>query len=465
MKQAEPTAVLRHYQKEGVAHLLRRPFGGLLQDPGTGKTLEVLAAFHVLLKRGLVDRLVVVAPLRPCYSVWPAEIEKWRFGFSVAVAHGPRKAEALEAHAQVTVVNYEGLDWLRSNWVRFKGRTRAHRAERLWLVLDESTKIKNRTAQRSVALGEMLRCFSRRSILTGTPVPNGLHDLFGQVYAVDLGEAFGRYVTQYRRAYFDKVGFGGYAHVPQEGAAKKIYRKLDGLFYRVGDDVLRLPPLHVNIIKVDLPQKARRLYDRLEEEFVAELRGATITAVNAGVLSSKLRQVANGAVYDAAHRAHAVHDAKLEALVDLAEELEGNPLFVGYEFTSDAERLRRALKRALGEDPPVVGGGMTARKADAVFTEFNAGKWPVLLCQSDAVAHGLNLQEACHTVARFGVGWNLETMLQFVKRVHRSGQTRTVMDHRLVARDTIEDLVMLPVMGRKDATQRDFLTAIKRRYM
>lgn len=460
----EPTFVARPYQREGVAHLLRRPMGGLLQDPGTGKTAEVLAAFYVLKKKKLIDRLVVVAPLRPCYSVWPAEMVKWNFCFTYRILHGPKKDEALDSHSEISIVNYDGLRWLHTNWQRFKGRSRAHRAERVWLVLDESTKIKNRTTHRSGTLGELLRCFNRRSILTGTPVPNGLHDLFGQVYAVDLGEAFGQYITQYRRVYFDKVGYGGFKYIPQVGAAKRIYKKLDGLFYRVDDSVLKLPKLHRNLIFVELPDRARAMYKRLEAELVAKLGRTMLTVANAGVLSMKLRQVANGTLYDNHQKPHAVHDAKLDALVDLVEELNGNPLFVGYEFTSDAERLRRALKK-IGVDAPVIGGGMSPRKSDEIFTQFNKGTLPVLLCQSDATAHGLNLQEACHTIARFGITWNLETYLQFRKRVHRSGQKRSVIDHHLFTRNTIDDQIMLPVIDTKDATQHDFLVAIKRRYL
>lgn len=443
----------RPYQARGVQHLLQHPAGGLLQDPGTGKTAEVLAAYHILRARDLVDGLIVVAPLRPVYEVWPAEIEKWGFPFATAILHGGKKTAALDAEADIYLLNYDGLSWFASNASRLLKRRR-----RWWIAFDESTKIKHTNTQRFKALRPLLPLFTRRTILTGTPAPNGLMDLFGQVYAVDLGASLGRYVTQYRREFFYPSGYGGYTWILQPDAEARIYERLDGLFYRVSDEVLKLPPRHDVPLYVRLPPAAQRVYAQLEAEFVVELRSGVVTAVNAGVLSSKLRQVANGGLYDGKGKSHAIHHEKVDAVVDLVEQLQGNPLLVGYEFTSDAARLSKKLDGA-----PIVGGGTSPKEASALFKTFNAGRLPALLCQSGAAAHGLNLQEACHTIALFGLPWNLETYQQFSKRVHRSGQRRSVTVHHVIARNTIDETVW-QVLRQKDKRQAALLTAIKRRY-
>jgi len=461
---SDPTWTARPYQREAVAHLLRTPMSGLLMPPGTGKTACVYAAFHVLKKRGLVDRLVVLSPLRPAYQTWPDENAKWNFGFDLAVLHGPKKDELLAGHHDVCVLNYEGLGWFSDSWHEYKGRSRRHRAERVWLVPDESQRLKHTDTERFKILEPLLECFSRRTILTGTFAPNGLEDLFGQVKVVDLGERFGPYITWYRRNYFNKVGYGGYHFTPLDEAEKKIYKKLDGIFYVVDEKVLKLPKLVPNEIYVELPSKARALYRQLEDEFVAVLRKTTITAANAGVMTQKLRQLCNGGLYDNEKRSHRLHDAKMEAMADLVEELGGNPLFVGYEFTSDGLELQRRLKK-LGIDAPVVRGGMSMAVTNRLLAEFNDGRHRVLVCQSGSVALGLNMQAACHTVARLGLGWDLEIFKQFAKRVHRSGQKKSVMDHRVIARGTIEDEVVWPLLQRKDATQDDLVKAIKARYL
>jgi SNF2 family DNA or RNA helicase len=455
----EATFKARPYQVEAIRHLLRKPAGGLLMDPGTGKTGSTLAAAEILTGKKIVDKILVVAPLNAVYDVWPFEVEKFGFKFRTVILHGTGKDDALDEPADIYLINYDGLEWLVRNLSRLMKK-----GERWWLVLDESTKVKHTTTKRFKLLRGVLGRFHRRTALTGTPSPNGLMDLFGQVYALDLGERLGRYITQYRKEYFYPTGYGGYSWMLQEGAEKRIHEKISDLFYRVDDSVLELPPRYDVPVYVRLPTKARRVYDQLQEEFVAELRGGLVTAVNAGVLSSKLRQAASGGLYDRDGKWIDLHDAKVTALVDLVEQLQGNPLLVGYEFTANAHALQKALKKARVAAP--VWGEVTNRSERTRLKDaFNAGDVPVLLCQSGAAAHALNLQQTCHTVAWFGVPWNLETYIQFTKRIHRGGQRRTVMVHHLLVRDTIEDTVMWPVLKKKDRSQQALLSAIKKRYV
>lgn len=444
---AGPIVELRAYQEEAVSHLLRTPYGGLLMDPGTGKTVCTLSAFWVLRRKRLLDTLLIVAPLRPAYEVWPAEVEKWKFPFRVEVLHGGKKDEALARDAEIYVINYDGLRWLASSgrlqkWLkRFKNG--------VGLVLDESTKIKHTNTQRFKRLRNILPLFARRTILTGTPAPNGLLDLFGQVYAVDLGEKLGQYITHYKREFFYPSGYGGYSWVPQPGAEDAIYARLGEMFYRVSDDVLDLPPFNEVDINIHLPEAAKKIYQGLERDFILQLDSGMVTALNAAVLTSKLRQVANGGLYDNEKTPHLVHEEKDNAIVDLVEQLQGNPLLIGYEFSMDAERLAKKL------DAPIV-GDHSMKELRVLFRDFNDGKIPALLAQMQAMAHGLNLQEACHTIALHGLTWDLEAYLQFQKRVHRGGQKKPVTMHRVIAKDTVDEAVLAALL-RKTKTQSALL--------
>lgn len=425
-------------------------------NPGLGKTGCVYAAFSLLKKYGHVKRLVVIAPLNPCYLVWPAENEKWHFGYSVAVAHGGKKDEALQSGADVIVINYDGLAWF-SEQVRLGKFSLSD----TWLVLDESTKVKHTRTKRFRLLKNLLPLCRRRTILTGTPAPNGLIDLFGQLYCVDLGLRLGRFITHYRNRWFYPSGYGGYTWVPQEGAEKDIRRTIADVCLRFDDSEIKLPRYLPNTIEVKLPPKAQALYNELEREFIAALSSGVVLATNAAVLTSKLRQVANGGVIDHDRTTvHHVHDAKTEAVVDLVEQLSGNPLIVAYEFLHDRDRLLKAF----GRDTPWVGGGMTPKDKVAIFAKFNRGESPVLLCQSATVSHGLNLQEVCHTVCWHSLTWNLEDYIQLIKRVHRSGQLKRVTVHHVVAKGSIDERVMA-TLGRKDKTQRALLDGLKQHYL
>lgn len=449
----EPFYKARRHDKLVIAYFLSHPMSGAFADCGTGKTGQVLAAFHVLKKKGLIDRLLVVAPLNPIYQSWPGEITKWGFPYQMTVLHGHKKDKLLgETDTDIYGINYDGLAWLKDHIDRLLAK-----GDRWWLVLDESHRVKRTNTTRFKVLRPMLPRFHRRTILSGTPRPNGLMDLFGQVYCLDLGEALGRYITHFRRNYFYPSGYGGYDWIPQKDAEEKVYAKLKGMLIRVDEKVLDLPALNEVPVHVELPEEARKTYRELEREFVAELAEATIVAANAGVKSAKLRQVANGFLYDKTGAWHALHDEKINAIIELVEAL-NSPLLVGYEFEADAERLSKALGGV-----PIV-KEYTASKRPALFAEFNAGKLPVLLAQTGSVALGVNLQEACHHLAFFGLTWKLDDYIQFRKRVHRSGQKRSVTVHHIVAKNTIEDRVMWPCLTRKDAGQMGFFEVLKKAY-
>ncbi len=439
------------YQLRAVEFILDKPAAGIFLDPGLGKTSTVLAGLTALKKAKKLKRALVVAPLRVCHMTWPAEQQKWAdfAGLKMVVLHGHKKDKLLLEPADVHVVNPEGLDWL---WRNIKGK---------WpydvLVIDESTKFKSWTAQRTKRLKQYLDKFQRRWILTGTPAPNSIADLFSQIFILDGGERLGKFITYFRTRFMIQGGYNGYEWRPKDHALEEIEALLADLVLRLdAKDWLELPELtHVDLL-VELPTQARKTYDKLEQEFLLELATGEVTAMNAGVLGMKLRQVTNGFVYDDNQVAHPMHDAKLEALEDLVEELSGQPLFVGVAFKAEVEMIRKRL----GYDVPYLGGGVTKTEADTIVKDWNAGEIPVLLAHPASVSHGLNLQAACRHVCWFGLTWNLEEWDQFIRRVYRQGQANHVVVHNIVAKDTMDQKIAKALRG-KNVTQAHLLEALK----
>jgi SNF2 family DNA or RNA helicase len=444
------------YQDQAIKFLLGQACGGLFLDPGLGKTSITYATFKVLLESGMAERMLVIAPLRPAESTWPREAQKWdEFrGLNVHVLHGKDKQMLLEQPHHVSVINPEGLGWL------FK---EAKRLRIKWdmLVVDESTRFKHTNTQRFKALRPHLHEFNRRVILTGSPAPNGLMDLFGQVYLLDQGNALGSYITHFRNAYFDATGYGGYTWVPKEDAAERIYARLRPLVLRMrGEDYLKLPPLINNTVEVELPPEARKAYDQMEKLLLAQVEEGIVTAANVGAATIKCRQIANGGLYGSDPKVrtlHHLHEAKTEAVQELVEELSGKPALIAYEFQHDLERLQRAFPGA-----PYLGGGVTAKKAREVEDAWNAGGLPVLLAQPQSVAHGLNLQGVGAAVIWHSLTWDLENYEQLIRRIWRQGQRERVVVHHVVARGTVDEVVMRGV-AKKDRTQRALLEALRER--
>lgn len=437
------------YQRTAIRFMVSQAAGGLFLDPGLGKTSTTLAAFKILRDKGYVRRLLVIAPLRPAHSVWPGEAAKWdEFrGLTVAVLHGPRKGDLLRSDAEVCAINPEGLTWL------------AQQPEIDsfdMLVVDESTRFKHTNTQRFKTLKSILPKFPRRYILTGTPAPNGLLDLFGQIFILDGGAALGKYVTHYRMTYFDNPDHQGWAWVPRPGAPAEIYKRLEPLTIRMSaEDFLQLPDLVFNTVEVDLPPAARAAYDQMENLMVAQLAGGTVVAANAAGATNKCRQIANGGIYDGGEKAPAVHYAKLEAVGEIVEELGGKPVIIAYEFDHDRERLQTLYPGA-----PYIGGGVPASRFRDIEEAWNRGEVPVLLAQPQSVAHGLNLQKGGSHLIFHSLTWNLEDYDQIIRRIYRQGQESRVFVHHVVARNTV-DSVILKMLAAKDRTQKALLSALK----
>lgn len=431
--------------------MLERQAAGVLLDPGLGKTSIVLAAFDILRRKKLARKMLVIAPLRPCYLVWPAEIDGWADfkHLRYSILHGRRKEEALEADADVYIINPEGLDWLLSKNFDLR-RWRALGFDTL--VIDELTRFKHSKGKRFKLMKKVLNTFQRRWGLTGTPAPNGLQDLFGQMYMLDEGNALGRYITHYRAMYFFNPDGNGWKWVPRAGASELIYERLRNLCIRMRDeDYLKdLPQIVPVKIMLELPPAVRDIYEKMEDLMITKLEEKLIVASNAAAASTKLRQISNGAVYvddDMASFVRGtgrrqvlhVHDVKLEAVDELVEELQGNPLLLAYEFNHDLERLLQHF----GKDTPYIGSGVSAKRAQAVEDAWNAGEIPLLLGHPASMGHGLNFQKSnAQHVGYFSMFWDLELYDQFIRRVRRQGnKAPRVFVHHFMMKDTVDEII------------------------
>lgn len=440
-------------QKDAVKWLLEHASGALFADPGVGKTSVTLAALSILFKKKVAKKVLVIAPRRVCHEVWPDEIAKWKdFNhLRVEVIHGPKKDEALARDADIYCVNPEGLEWLfgrdmspakqMKRWLKLGFDT---------LVVDELSKFKHYRTKRFKLIKPFLPTFKRRWGLTGSPAANGLMDLFGEMYMLDDGAALGRYITHFRNTYFTK-SYDGFSWDLREGAETEIYNRINPTVMRIDSSHLDLPKLVDRLVKVELDDKSFKTYLELENLLITEMDEGIITAANSAVASAKCRQIASGGIYLSDEIKHKkknvrkagdrfwlpIHEAKLDALETLVDELNGKPILVAYEFQHDVEHIKDRFG-----DLPRIGGGVSDAEAAEISREWKQGKIPVLLGQPSSMAHGLNFQGQCQHVAWFSLTWDYELYDQFIKRVHRQGNKFSrVFVHHIMSKGTIDEAV------------------------
>ena len=427
--------------------LLGQSAVGLFLDPGLGKTSICLGALRILKRLGYVKKTLIIAPLRPAYTVWPGEVCKWKEfnDFTYAVLHGPAKDANLREDVDLYIINPEGLKWLMAQ---------KNLPEWECLIVDESTKFKDSTNKRFKLLKKILPMFSRRWILTGTPMPNTLADLFGQIYILDRGNALEPYITRFRLKYFYRPGYNVWDWKPQPGAFDRVVEKIDPLILRLkGEDYLEMPDLQFITIPITLPPEVMEIYKQVENDFIYALDEGLILAANAAAAGTKLRQVANGAVYLDEGGYTVLHDEKLDALEDLMEELAGHPIILLYEFIHDRERLLAKYPEAVDVK--------TTKDIVKLVDDFNAGKIDILLAHPASIGHGLNLQKACYHEVWFGITWNFEHYDQTIRRIYRQGQpSPVVMIYHIIAQNT-RDVRVARVLKQKDKNQSDLLDALR----
>lgn len=453
------------YQERALKFMLEKPQSGLLLDPGMGKTSITLAAVKVLLQRGLVRRVLVVAPLRACYDVWPAEMADWRdfHNMQCAILHGEHKERTLRllvpSHT-VALINPEGVPWL----VGSKERMKLLGAD--MLVVDESSKWKSSTTARFRSLRPALPTFKRRHILTGSPRPRNLLDLFGQMYILDRGLTLGAYVTHYRNTYFYPTGYKMREWEPLPDSEKRINKAVAPYVLRLdAKDYLKLPKTMEQTHRVELPPKVRLEYDAIEDSLMSSI--FTQPLVNSAGARSKCCQIANGSVYldstpeelwQKERPVKVLHTAKVDALVDLYEELQGEPLLVSIGYHHDVV----AVRKALGADIPCLNSRTGRNQAADIIERWNRGQLPLLMGHPASMGHALNLQKfSARHVAFFDIPDDYDYYDQAFRRVWRQGnKAEFVVRHHIVAVNTV-DVAKMRNLKRKGTGQRDFLDAMR----
>lgn len=446
------------YQQHCIDKILEINKLGLYLDMGLGKTVTTLTAIRELkYNRFQVRRVLVIAPKKVAEGTWTKEKDKWEhtkiLRVSQVLGSQAKRIRALNTPADIYITNRENVCWLvdyyRNDWPFDM------------VVIDESSSFKSHTSKRFKSLAGISGKITRLVELTGTPSPNGLSDLWAQVYLLDGGERLGKRYTHFRERYFDpgRRGADGmvYDYKAKPGSEDSILSRISDICISMkAEDYLQLPDLTFHEIPVVLDTKAGKAYRELERKMVLELPEdeEEISVTSAAALSNKLLQLSNGAVYDEDRQVHEVHNCKIEALLELIESLRGKPALVFYNFQHDKERILEALKKT----------GLRIRELKTTQDEddWNAGQIDVLLTHPASSAYGLNLQQGGNHVIWFGLTWNYELYTQANKRLHRQGQTQKVIVHHLVCTGTRDEEVM-QALARKDDVQNWVMQSLKAR--
>ena len=444
-------ANLHNYQKYSVDFIINHPAAALLLDCGCGKTVITLTAVNDLMfDRFEVHKVLIIAPLRVARFSWGAEIRKWEhlknLRYSIVVGTEKERRDALQQKADIYIINRENLPWLIEN----------SKFDYDMVVVDELSSFKNHQAKRFKAFMKVRPQVKRIVGLTGTPSSNGLMDLFAEFKLLDMGQRLGRFIGQYRSAYFqpDKMnGMVVYSYKPLPGAEEKIYEKISDITISMkATDHLQMPELIMSRCEVELSPKERQKYEQLKKDLVLPVDDEEITAANAAALSGKLCQLANGAIYDDDKRAVQIHDRKIDALEDIIESMNGRPMLVAYWFKHDCDRIAERLSEL--KVP------FAKLDTDESIEKWNRSEIPVALIHPASAGHGLNLQSGGSTLVWFGITWSLELYQQTVARLWRQGQKQTVVVQHIITKNTIDENIMA-ALEKKEHTQSALIDAVK----
>ena len=435
------------YQNYAIEYIKENPVTAVLLGLGMGKSVISLTAIADLLFDSFeVHKILIIGPLRVARDSWPMEISKWEHlqHLTYAVAVGPlaeRKA-ALARNADITIINRENIQWL----------VESGNFDYDMVVIDELSSFKSHTSKRFKALMKVRPKVKRIVGLTGTPSSNGLMDLWAEFRLLDMGERLGKFITRYREAFFmpdKRNGQQVFSYKPRPDAEEEIYRRISDITISMKcTDHLNMPELISTQYEVVLSDDERKQYERLKSELVMTVSDGEITVPNAASLTNKLSQLANGAIYDDAKHIVEFHSRKLDALEDIIESANGNPLLVAYWFKHDLERIRKRFD-------------VREIKTTKDIIDWNAGKIPVALIHPASAGHGLNLQSGGSTLVWFGLTWSLELYQQTNARLWRQGQTSgTVVIQHIITKGTIDERI-LKALSKKELTQNALIDAVK----
>lgn len=436
------------YQVHAQQHMRANPYSGLFLDMGLGKTVIAATEIEWMHYQDMtVNRSLIIGPKRVIQSVWKQEFEKWDHlkHVKVSIVWGTlqQRLAALRVQADVYLINRENVVWLvslfKSGWP-FDN-----------MVIDELSSFKNPASQRFKALKLILPYVKRITGLTGTPAPNGLLDLWSQIYLLDQGERLEKTIGAYRGRYFIARTVDSFirGYTPRKEAIQNIYDKIGDICISMkSEDYLELPEIIINDIKLDFTPEMKARYLDFEKEQVMQILDQEITALSAGALTNKLLQFANGAVYSDGVNYAELHSQKLDALDDIIDEAQGNSVLIFYSYRHDAERIKKRFPK------------VRMLKTDQDIQDWNDGKIELMMAHPASAGHGLNLQSGGHIMVWFGLNWSLELYMQAIKRLHRQGQRNNVIVNRLLIRSTMDVDVARALLG-KETGQDALMEAVK----
>ena len=442
------------YQAFAIDYIETHPAAAVLLDMGLGKTVITLTAIaNLLFDSFQAHRVLVIAPLRVARDTWPAEIQKWDhlngLSYSVIIGTQQERMAALRKQADIYLINRENTQWLIEN----SGMPFDYDM----VVIDELSSFKSWQAKRFKSLMKV-RPFVKRVVgLTGTPSSNGLMDLFAEFRLLDMGQRLGRFIGQYRNAFFKPDRMNGpivYSYKPLPGAEDEIYRRIGDITISMkACGHLKMPELITTNYEVDMSPKELEHYEALKQELALSLPDGEVTAANAAVLTGKLLQLSSGAIYGDDGSVIHIHDRKLDALEDIIEGMNGRPLLVGYWFKHDLQRITQRLNE--------VGIPYERLDSEASLKRWNAGQIQVGLAHPASTGHGLNLQDGGNTICWFSPTWSLELYQQMNARLYRQGQkAETVVVTHIVTKGTVDSRV-LKALAEKDRVQEALIDAVK----
>lgn len=440
--------VPHQYQSTAVKFLHERtafnPDGkggaGLFLDPGMGKSSIVLEYIRQLKEWGMANRWLIVSPLRVMFNVWPDEVEGWQNfrNLSYAVVHGTPtiRKKKLALPVSLHLINRDAITWL--------ARQYKDRKQLPWqgIVIDESTSFKNWSAARSKGLRKFIERIPYRVIMTGTPAPKNLADLYPQIWLLDEGQALGSTIGEFRKRFCVQKGAREENNFEvRTDMRTEVHSAIQHLALRLDHkDYLSIPPVTYHDVPIELPPSALRDYLAMEKEmFMVLANGDERAALNAGAKYQACKQIANGGIYDEGHVAHEIHTAKTEACLEIIEELGGKPALIGYQYEHDVQRLQRAIRGL-----HVIRGGMKERDVASILGRWNTDTLdpPYLAVQPQAMSYGVNAQHgSCRDVIWYGPTDSLDLYIQFNARIYRQGVGSAVRVHRLMCKQTIDEVI------------------------
>lgn len=440
------------YQKRMIDLVIKKPRLGLFLSMGMGKTVITMTAIQELMyDRFQVSRVLVIAPKRVAEDTWTREHAKWDhlkdLRISKVLGNARQRIRALEAEADVYVTGRDNVIWL----------IKYYQHLRRWpfdmIVIDELSSFKNPQAKRFRALRKVMPLVDRVVGLTGTPSPNGLMDLWAEIYLLDQGERLGNTLGAYREKYFRpgaRNGYVVYKWEPFRNAQREIEDKINDICISMSAaDYLKLPRRIDNVIPVRLSPEEAEAYKRMERDQLLRIEGDDITALNAAAVMTKLLQIANGSVYTTEGKTVKIHEAKLEALAEIVDTTD-SPVLVFYSYKHDLATIRSRIK------------GARVLETEEDIADWNGGKVRVLLAHPASVGYGLNLQDGGHVIVWYGLTWSLELYQQANARLYRQGQEKPVIIHHLIALGTVDEDVMAALRN-KNTDQAALLAALKER--